>query len=298
MKKSIHKNFLLKKIITLFSSRIHLRRAIFSYLSLAIILSSCEDKIDVNLPKGETLLVVDGWITNEAPPYTVNLSTTAPYFDSRPSPKVQGALLVIRDNTGLTDTLLEVQPGKYQTTKIQGQIGRTYQLEIKNALGQEYLASSTMPRGSVIDSVKFQYLDKNGDKDDGYYMKYYGPEPEGKGDCYRFLVYINGELQNNPSDMWRVTNDDFVDGNYISEFDPLGKPLKSGDRLKVQGNAISRDAYYFFVELATQINNSGMFASPLANVRTNIQNKNSQSGIKAVGYFGASAVASYEVEVK
>ena len=270
----------------------------FALITVALLLSSCQDKVDIKVPNGETLLVVDGWITNMPGPYTITLSTTGPYFENNQTPRVQSAIVVIKDSEGIVDTLTETAPGVYKTNIIEGKIGNGYVLNIYNALGENYIANTKMERGSVIDSLKYEYLDKKGTEEDGYYIRYYGPEPAGVGDYYRFLLTVNDKLLNQPGDVWQITSDELVDGNYISAWDPYGKALKKGEKFKIQGLSLTQDAYYFFNEMATQVNNGGLFANPPANVRTNIINTNPNSKKKAVGYFGASSVSEKEVVIE
>jgi hypothetical protein len=44
--------------------------------------------------------------------------------------------------------------------------------------------------------------------------------------------------------------------------------------------------------------NGGLFAEPPANVPTNIQNVNKDSGVKAVGWFAAAAISRKGVRIK
>lgn len=271
--------------------------SLFSFTLFSIFLTSCVDKVDVTVSEGESLLVVDGWITNQAGPYTVKLSTTGPYFNNEQTARVQGASLMIVDSEGVKDTLREVSPGEYKTSTILGKIGNSYTLFI-DALGESYMATTEIKRVPPIDSLSYEYVDNKGTDRDGYFLRYYGPEPAGVGDNYRFLLTRNDTLLNKPGDVWRITSDEFVDGNYINAWDPYEGKLKKGDKMKIEGLSLTRDAYLFFTEMAIQVTNGGMFSNPPANVRTNIINVKGPSGKKAVGYFGGSAVSTNEVVIE
>ena len=41
--------------------------------SLVFFTASCQEKIELDLPEGETFLVVEGWITNSPAPHFVRL---------------------------------------------------------------------------------------------------------------------------------------------------------------------------------------------------------------------------------
>lgn len=263
----------------------------------AFIISSCEDVIDVELDQGNTLLVVDGMITDEVKAHKIKLSTTAPYFDNTKTPIVSNAFVEIReyDANGVLiqiDTLKEItlNSGEYFCQKItNGSIGNRYDLKVE-ALGETYISSSTMQRIPEIDSLVFRYETYSIPDLTGYRAYYFGPEIPGKGDNYLFRVYRNGKLYNKPNQLY-FASDDLVDGNYIGNFDITPEPFDKGDTIKIESYTTSRDQYYFYVELSKQVNNGGIFANPPANVRTNILNNNIQ-GKKAVGYFSANAMKS------
>ncbi len=77
-------------------------------------------------------------------------------------------------------------------------------------------------------------------------------------------------------------------------------PYDLGDSLFVELHSIDVETYEFFSQLSEQINNGGLFATPLANVPTNIQNLNPNATVaqKAVGWFGVSLVSSEGARVE
>ena len=83
----------------------------------------------------------------------------------------------------------------------------------------------------------------------------------------------------------------FYDDDDDDEFEP---PYKIGDHVRVEIHSITEDAFFFLQEMDVQLNNGGLFAVPVSNVRTNIQNINPNSSIQAVGYFGTTAVSSLQ----
>ncbi|MDJ1472616.1 DUF4249 domain-containing protein [Xanthocytophaga flava] len=264
---------------------------------LSVMLTSCEDVIDVDLKQGETLLVVDGWVTNQPGPYKVRLTSTAPYFTNQETPKVTGATLIISDSEGVTDTLKESEPGIYLTQHLQGKVGNTYTLKILSN-GEEYMAQTEIKRVPPIDSLTVKYHEESAFyEESGYYIYYNGPEPVGIGDFYRFKIYQNDTLLSGPGDL-TFAEDKLVDGNYIGDLQMNDdKAFRKGDTIRGENWAITEDNYRYYVELSAQINNGGLFSNPPANVRTNIHNNNSK-GKKAVGWFGGAGVSSKEIVIQ
>ncbi|TGE26229.1 DUF4249 domain-containing protein [Hymenobacter metallicola] len=265
------------------------RIATFLLAAGLLSLSSCIDVVPVEIPEGKPLLAVEGEITDQPGPYYVTLTKTAPYFDEAELPRVTGAVLTLQDSEGHLETLREVSPGRYATSTLRGKIGNQYVLTIK-AEGEEYRAETEIRRTPEIDSIRAEFRAKSPTEDEGYYILYYGKETPGVGDYYRFKVIHNGRLLNQPNDLI-VTNDEMVDGNYINgveltdEEGAGGVPFKKGDKVRVEALSIPRDYFYFLNEMATQINNVGLFATPPANVRTNVRNVQPGSEKAAVGYF-------------
>src|ERR1700741_3521380 len=79
-------------------------------------LSSCEKVIKVDVPEGETLLVIDAWVNDLPGTQTVRLTTTAPVFDPNRTPAANGAQVQLKDlDNGKTYSFIESNgPGNYE----------------------------------------------------------------------------------------------------------------------------------------------------------------------------------------
>lgn len=267
-----------------------------SFLFSALALAGCEDVVDVSLDEGPSQLAVDGWVTDQPGPYEVVLSKTAAYFNNVATPRVQGATVTLSDNEGHVERLTEVAPGRYVTRTLQGKIGNHYVLDIR-AEGEQYRAETDIKRVPDIDSLDQVFKQASAFDDEGYYVRYYGPEFPGRGDYYRFRIYRNDTLLNKPSDLI-VRSDEFVEGNYIGEIEMHEDPFRVADKIRVETCAITQDHYFFLNELYIQTNNGGLFANPPANLRTNVVNVNPASTRQAVGYFAGMAVRGKEIIIR
>ena len=268
-------------------------------LALATLgLTSCVDVIKLDVPEAAPLLAVDGQLTDQGRPATVQLSLTQPYFKDGALPAVRGAALTLPDDLGGTDVLRETAtPGLYRGTgSVLGRSGGSYVLTIV-ADGQTYRAETEIRRTPPVDSIGLEFKTQQLGFDEGWYGLHYGPELPGKGDYYRFKSYKNGVLYNKPDELI-TTSDEFVVGRYISGIALSGDPLKRGDKFKVELLSIPRDYYYFLNEVTEQINNVGLFATSPANVRTNVRNTQPGSAKVAVGYFAGYTVRADSVVVR
>ncbi|MCZ4407533.1 DUF4249 domain-containing protein [Cryomorphaceae bacterium 1068] len=270
-----------------------LYKNLFLFLAATAILSSCQDVVELDLPEGDEFLVVEGWITNENRPHDVILTTTAAYFDEADPAPVSGANVFIRDNEGMETLLTETSPGVY-TYPDSGTVGKAYQLEIVLENGKRYLSSfeEIFEPVPILD-IQWQLSEDEPDVDDGeniddiYDVLIFTIEPAGLGDNYRWRSILNGEEAREPFDIF-VTDDQFVDGNPIPDFNVTDELYSQFDTVVIIQERISRDAREFLQLLQTQTAFvGGPFDPPPSPIRGNIENVNDPDDI-ALGFFGAS----------
>jgi hypothetical protein len=266
----------------------------FWLLALGGLLSSCQDVVDLDLPEGDRFLVVEGWITNENRPHDVILTYTAAYFDDADPTPVIGATVFLRDDEGMETVLDETSPGIY-TYPDSGVVGRSYQLEILLENGERYISKyEFLEEPAPILDIYWQLSEDEPDPDNGenpddiYDVLIFAIEPEGLGDHYRWRSILNGVEQREPFDIF-VTDDQFVDGNPIPEFNVTEDLYSLNDTVTIIQERISRDAFEFLSLLQQQTAFvGGPFDPPPAPIRGNIRNINDPDDL-ALGFFGASA---------
>jgi len=271
---------------------------ILSVIFFSLFLFSCEDAIDIDLKEGKQALVVEGWLTNKPQPHYVKLYYTAATSANAEFQMVAGASLTLKDDAGNSEQLREVSPGKFEISSIHGVDGRVYTLDISTPDGN-YEAVALMKRISVTpDSLTFKYEEKSAIYEyEGYYPRISGQELEGKGDYMQIRLYKNGKYLNSDGD-FNLFEDKWVDANYIDNAElAVERPFSKSDTIKAEVWSLTEDSYRFWVDIQTQLQNGQLFASPLANSRTNVK-KVSAGARDVIGYFGASLVTSAEAEIK
>lgn len=155
-------------------------------------LFSCEEPFNPELkPTSQSLIVVDGMISNLPGPYTVKLSLSTALENPQYLP-LSGFSVTITDNTGFSETLSETFPGEYQTSfgGIQGIIGRQYKVVLVSPEGDQYESTYETLRELVeIDSVypqlEFQTSDDLINETAGY--RFYLNTKEAPRDSTYFL---------------------------------------------------------------------------------------------------------------
>ncbi len=129
-------------------------------LFLFLILDACIEPFNIQLKDSQQVMVVEGVITDQPGPYTVKLFYSLSLEEELNKINwVQGAAVSIYDDQGTVESLHEVTPGIYQTTSIQGVIGRTYHVRITLTDGKEYesVPEALLPVGD-LDSVYAEFV--------------------------------------------------------------------------------------------------------------------------------------------
>lgn len=135
----------------------HLTIAIWFFL--VVVMVACEESFDPQLkPSTQRLLVVDGMITNEPPPYTVQLSYSSDLKNPMLIPATEFQVWV-QDDQGTVIPFTQMWPGTYSSAADgpAGIPGRTYRLMLTSFDGRQYVsAPETLPLPVAIESVDYQ----------------------------------------------------------------------------------------------------------------------------------------------
>jgi hypothetical protein len=127
-------------------------------LVLLVIVLGCRDEFILESDNYDQIMVVDGMISNEPGPYTINLSLTAP-INSDANIPLKGYTITLYENTGKSEILTETESGKYVTSigGIQGIVGNEYSISIINPNGVEYRSVFQELKQPVeLDSVYYE----------------------------------------------------------------------------------------------------------------------------------------------
>ena len=257
------------------------------YLFTVVFLASCEKEIQLPLPTNASLLVIDASITDQPGPYFVHLSKSKEIGNTQSYPFVENASVIIFDNQGQRDTLSYTKNGIYQTKKIKGVFGNTYNLEVV-VDGKKYTASSTMSKKVPLDNLRINSFLFNGEIRYSIIPVY--TDPIELGNSYRFIQKINDTLDQT----FHVFNDNLNNGKVNQ------RPLRGGsdslevklkDNISVEMQCISRPTYLYYYSLNQQ---SG--AGPGGGITPANPTNNIQGG--ALGIFSAHTVEKKMIRVQ
>lgn len=263
----------------------------------SVLLTSCEDVIEVELNKGSLNLVgVEAYITTREEP-TVFLYRTLRVDEDQAYPGISGAIVTLADDAAPSNqiTLMEdaTRKGLYRVPQNQsylGIAGREYTLTIQTPEAT-LTAKDKLNAVEPIDSIQVVPSMRGDKRFLGIFT--YGQEPKGVGNYYKWDIYVNDTLLYKTEHL-AVASDEFVDGNYINkleiftDFYDVNKPedrlLNLNDTILVRQTSISEFAYNFYFQMINQGNTGSMFSVPPANIKSNFT---STDGKPVLGLFVA-----------
>lgn len=260
-------------------------------IAVFFMLSGCEEYLDVQFDNDAVAkLVVEGALSTDTTTHTIMLSRSRDFFEKGEQIMETGAEISVSDGY-TTHPYTEVEPGIYQTEPTAyGMVGSNYTLNITLDNGSVYSASEKIVRLPEIDSViaiPGPGFDHNtGQRVKGYYINYYGPEPEGPGHCYLWNLYIDGRLRSDSIHKQVFTDDEFVDGSYIKDLELFfikeSEFLSDTMEIEIEMFSISKAYYNYMLGLMLETVWKGSpWDGPPANAVSNISNG-------ALGFFRAS----------
>jgi Domain of unknown function (DUF4249) len=297
----------------------------------------CVRNVTVPIRNVQPILVVEGWITTDPPPYSVNLSYsgkfTSAYQRNLDSQQfIYDARVTIKDDLGDSTSCVQSVNGTYLSTDSNfiGKVGRTYTLKIYLSNGLIYQSKpEKITPVPPIDSIRVVYdstfiaevrptqlivsVDTHDPPDtanyyrwtaSGYVIRKSWGEPCSPGNppCYDPYSCVCSAFCNQlvTSDQINVFSDQFTDGHEI-----LGRPVfyspvywHGYHYLEIKQYSISLQAYQFWQQYLNQTNRTGSILDPLpASLTGNIYNLADSNNL-ALGLFSASAVYSKKIVVE
>lgn len=285
-------------------------KQLFFLLTGLVLLVSCEDVVQLEVPEGPPLMVVEGRITDSAGAY-VKVSTTAPYFSQTETPRISNAQVTLIENGTAVGTFTESDTlnGTYYLNYV-GQVGAQYQVRVEVPEGYPTFGGTAwqsypeeLRRVADIDTFYSKYVENVPGFKDGRYMFYHFTDPVGKGDRYRLRIWRNDSLQNQPENI-RIFEDNFFDGksfnNRPSQLPAAQIDRRSydlGTRFRLEQGSITLE-YFQYLQLVREqtARGDGLFSPPPAPLFGNIYQATNPSK-QALGYFHATSIRSAEAVV-
>jgi hypothetical protein len=274
-------------------------------------LFACELIVDIEVPFDSPQITLNSFFNPDGV-WKVNLTRNRHILNDRAAERINNALVIIHDETGAIDTLIDTGNGIYQSDSGRPKIGITYSIEAIAENLQTVKAKSIIPAPVQIISAEVtetladnQYENKIKVKfrDPGAIKNFYQVFVDMEMEYYDYrtesiniqhsrvpLESDDPAIQNQNSDGnyydGFIFNDILFDGKEIElSFRSIGFPLTRSGALILSLRSISEDYYKYKITSELQNNTSGdPFAQPV-NVYNNIEN--------GFGIFGGYSESTY-----
>ncbi len=124
-------------------------------LLIVLVALGCKEEFLLESKGYQPILVVDGFITNEKPPYTIKLSKASP-INNTEIIHFENCIVTLFENSNTSEILTEIEPGLYCTSEdgIHGQVGNSYNISIATPDQKSYITEPQKINKSVkIESI-------------------------------------------------------------------------------------------------------------------------------------------------
>ncbi|MGV6831168.1 MAG: DUF4249 family protein [bacterium] len=264
-----------------------------------LLLSSCEDVIELETPTGEKRLNIDAHFrifTDEVPVRiegNIKLTETVNFFEDN-IPTVSNAIVTITErgsNTVYTFFETENNSGIYEASDLifLNNFDETFDLRIETQ-DQVFTGSAKPVRSAPIIEIEQGDLEIFGEED--LELKVTISDSADREDYYLFDFGFN---------LYQPLEDQFFNGNEFqfsflyTENDDVN--LQAGDEVMVINDGIDERFFTYMELLLEQTNGGGLFSNPPATVRGNLINEINPDDFP-YGYFriSESFMLNYEVQ--
>ncbi len=255
-------------------------RKLYYIVMLSLLVTSCEDVIDVDVPNAPPRLVIDasinwfkGTLGNEQ---LIKLTLSAPYFDEN-VPPANDAIVTVTNEDNVVFNFEEVNnTGTYVNSNFVPEIDASYTLNI-NYNGETYTATETLMSVTSVDTV--EQKNDGGFSGDEIEIKAFYTDPVNEENFYFYQFRTDTDTSS------EVYDDEFTDGNQIFAF-YSDEDLEAGNEITITNYGISERFYEFMFILLQQSGDDGggPFETQPATVRGNCKNETNPANFP-FGYF-------------
>lgn len=272
-----------------------MKKILYIFTLVSLLLTSCEDVVDVDLKTAAPKLVVDAsldWAKgSDGSLQVIKLTTTTSYYSDTVPPAL-GAVVRVSDGLGQVFNFIDTaNNGEYICTDFDPVIAQTYTLTIVYE-DETYTATETLLK--TPDIVNITQNNDGGFTGDQIEVRFYFQDnPEEQNN---YLARIDAPFLAYPD--YSTTDDEFTNGNLmygiISDED-----LEIGQVVDIKLHSISKRYKQYMDKLIEVAGGSGAgpFSTPPATVRGNVVNQTSQANYP-LGYFRVTQLDNYQYTIQ
>ena len=261
---------------------------ILKYIAVLLLIVSCEDVVDIDVPNENPRLVIDAsinWLKGTTGfSQRIKLTLSAPFFDDAIPPANNATVSITNTNNDVFTFIEDGTTGIYYNTNFVPEINETYTLTIVYE-NETYIGTEILQSVVPIDFI--EQTENGGFTGGDIEIKAYYTDPEDEENFYFFE--FDSSVPEIPN--LDVYNDEFTNGNQIFGY-YTEEELEAGDIVTVRNYGVS-ERFYNFMFIILQQNSEeggdGPFEAQPATVRGNCINTTNPDNYP-LGYFRVSEV--------
>lgn len=260
---------------------------VFPFLISLLVLSSCEDVIELDLDSAATQLVIEGTLDAGTQIATVHLTQTNDFYDQAPPTGVTGAVVLLQNQSGVEYRLLETATGTYTAENIVANPEDQFTLSIEME-GQSYEATATVPQVvplAAIETLEGGRVPFGGSEEGNIQLSANWEDPAGTENFYRLRSYVDGVLQT--ANYTVLSDNAFGDGNDFTV--PLRERFNENTTVTLELLSTDETYYNYFLQVSSVASEGGAATTPF--------NPVGNFGSDVLGYFGVFYASALTVEL-
>ena len=259
-----------------------------AFIASILVLSSCEEVIEVDLNSSNPVLVAEGQIVKDSTVW-IKLSYTTDYFNNEDAIPEEKASVVITDGNDNSEILAYTGNGIYKGDFLVGEVDENYTLDIITDENKYTAGSTLLPPSKIYEIVIAESnLQPPGQTATAYSLEIKFKDVSVTENFYMMKFFINGTL-----DSYALVDDKiFITGDTIS-YPVMRKPFYENDEVLVRLHTVDNETYKYYNQLNDAVSDGmgpGGSSTPY--------NPASNFGEDVLGYFAAWSYVSETVIIQ
>jgi len=243
----------------------------------AIILTSCEKVIEIDLNSSNPKLVAEGQIEKDSSVW-IKLTYTSDYFTNENAILEENATIKIIDSDNNSEILNYMGNGFYKGENILGVVGQNYRMDITTEKGNYTAVSNLKPPSEIYDIIVSESeMKRPGQTEKKYSLEIKFKQNPATEDYFLLKFYVNNELNS-----YAMVDDKvFVVGDTI-QYPVIQKSFNQNDKVVVRVYSVDKEAFKYHKQISDAAGEGGKPGSS-----STPYNPNSNFGPDVLGYFTA-----------
>ena len=250
-------------------------KTILYFFLSALILTSCEEVIELDLEDAETRLIIEAILDMDNQTCIVDFTQTNGFYESNNPTKIANATMTLQKEDGTNYELSETDTGQYIAENIDVNSEDIFTITVADESGETYTATTEAPAPAQLNALEIEEFTFGfgGANTTNYQVFALWDDDENANNYYRLKSYENDTLL---SGDYNLFTDEFSNGE--EQRISIRAFFEQGDIIEIELISMDSKTYNYFIQLST-IQSQGFNSSIPFNPQGNFDKD-------ILGYFG------------